>query len=103
MTKEEFIGLIQSAQNFEKEVQVWEDFGINLYEKRPLADMAWRLFDSSINILFTTDGVDWINWWMFERFSILDGKPHKAFDRDDKEIPTETIDDLWNIIKDYQK
>lgn len=27
----------------------------------------------------------------------------KMWDKDDNEIPTETIDDLWNIIKKYRK
>ena len=28
---------------------------------------------------------------------------YKMWDKDGNEIPTETLDDLWEIVKDYRK
>jgi hypothetical protein len=51
-----------------------------------------------INSHFDEEGQDWINWWLYEK----DGNPElKAWDENDNEIPTETIDDLWNLVKDH--
>ena len=57
--------------------------------------------ETTINILFEEEGVDDINWWLFERPMSPPGP--KMWDSDGKEIPIETIEDLWNIVKDYRK
>ena len=66
MTKEGFIKLLQNAQNYTKELDRWYDFGIDLFEL-PISELGWNFFDTTIVELFTDDGVDWINWWLYER------------------------------------
>ena len=56
--------------------------------------------DEVIGLLFQEEGVDDINWWLYEKC----GRPdYKMWDKDGNEIPTETLDDLWEIVKDYRK
>lgn len=58
------------------------------------------LFDEVLGLLFQEEGVDDINWWLYEKC----GRPdYKMWDKDGNEIPTETLDDLWEIVKDYRK
>ena len=98
MTKELFTKMILEIQNFSNRVdQLCDVLGTNFFES-PLAEVGWNLINILINSHFDEEGQDWINWWLYEK----DGNPEmKAFDEDNNEIPTETIDDLWNLVKDH--
>lgn len=101
MTKEGFIKLIENAQNYNKELNRWSDFGIDLFEL-PISELGWNFLNVVLPELFSDEGVDWINWWLFEKPGFGED-PNQAYDEDGNVIPTDTIDDLWNIVKDYQK
>lgn len=101
MTKEGFIELVENAMNYSKELDRWNDFGICLFEL-PISELGWNFFNVSLSELFSDEGIDWINWWLFEKPG-FGGDPNQAYDKDGNIIPTDTIDDLWNIVKDYQK
>lgn len=98
MTKELFTKMILEIQNFGNIVdQMCDVLGTNFFES-PLAEVGWDLISTLINSHFDEEGQDWINWWLYEK----DGNPElKAWDENDNEIPTETIDDLWNLVKDH--
>ena len=98
MTKELFTKMILDIQNFGNIVdRMCDVLGTNFFES-PLAEVGWDLINTLINSHFDEEGRDWINWWLYEK----DGNPEmKAWDENDNEIPTETIDDLWNLVKDH--
>ena len=98
MTKELFTKMILEIQNFGNIVdRMCDVLGTNFFES-PLAEVGWNLISMLINSNFDEEGQDWINWWLYEK----DGNPEmKAWDENDNEIPTETIDDLWNLVKDH--
>lgn len=103
ITKEQFTKVIEDTLKLNKEYDRWDDFGINLWEL-PIGDTAANLADSIWAIVFDEDGVDWINWWIYERPALFEGdEVNKAYNEDGSEIPTETVDDLWNIVKEYRK
>lgn len=101
MTKEGFIKLIENAQNYSKELDRWYDFGIELYEL-PVSELGWGFLSITLPELFSDEGVDWINWWLFEKPGFR-GEPNQAYNEDGSVIPTDTIDDLWELVKEYQK
>ena len=98
MTKELFTKMILEIQNFGNIVdRMCDVLGTNFFES-PLAEVGWDLINTLINSHFDEEGQDWINWWLYEK----DGNPElKAWDENDNEIPTETIDDLWNLVKNH--
>lgn len=102
MTKEGFIKLIENAQNYSKELDRWHDFGIDLFES-PISELGWNFFDTILQEFFTDEGIEWITWWVYDRISITTGEPLKVYDNDGDVIPTDTIDDLWNLVKYCQK
>lgn len=102
MTKEGFIKLIENAQNYNKELDKWHDFGIDLFDM-PISELGWNFFDTILQELFTDEGIEWITWWVYDRISITTGEPLKVYDNENKVIPTETIEDLWNLVKYFQK
>ena len=103
ITKEQFTKVIEDTLKLNKEYDRWDDFGINLLEL-PIGDTIANLAESIWDITFDEDGVDWINWWIYERPALFEGdEVNKAYNEDGSEIPTETVDDLWNIVEKFRK
>lgn len=100
ITKDEFITLIDDYQKWSEQVdKASEVLGISTLFESNLIDYTSRLFDKTINILFDENGTDDIYWWLYEK----SGSPDfKMWDKEGNEIPSETIDDLWEIVKDSQ-
>ena len=98
--KKEFIELIEDRIDQQKRIEklcdilelpIWSS---NIFYYQNI------LFDQLINIYFTEEGVDWIKWYIFEKYYHPD---LEAYDENDKEITVETIEDLWKLIKQYRK
>lgn len=103
ITKEQFTKVIEDTLKLNKEYDRWDDFGINLWEL-PIGDIVANIAESIWNITFDEEGVDWINWWIYERPPLFEGdEVNKAYNEDGSEIPTETVDDLWNIVEKFRK
>ena len=61
---------------------------------------GYDLFDKLLGLEFNEYAIDDITWWLWEK----NGDPEmKMWDKDGNEIPTETIEDLWEIVKDNRK
>ena len=101
ITKEEFIDLILKQQEWSNRVdEVSEALNIPTLFESDWVEYTSILFTKTLNLLFNEDGVDDISWWMYEK----SGNPEfKMWDESGKEIPTDTVEDLWNLVKDNQK
>lgn len=100
ITKHEFIALINNYRKWSDQVdKVSEALGISTLFESNLVDYTSQLFDKIINILFDENGTEKIYWWIYEKAGCPD---LKMWDKEGNEIPSETIDNLWEIIKDSQ-
>ena len=101
ITKEEFIDLILKQQEWSNRVdEVSEALNVPTLFESDWVEYTSILFTKTLNLLFNEDGVDDISWWMYEK----SGNPEfKMWDENEKEIPTDTVEDLWNLVKDNQK
>lgn len=98
--KKHFIDLIKSQLEFDKQVDKIDDaLDCNFFESS-VVEHASFLFNTCLNLIFTKEGIDDIYWWMYEKNSRQD---YKMWDKEGNEIPTETLDDLWEIVKSEQK
>jgi hypothetical protein len=103
INKEEFVDVINTVRAYNTELDKWEAFGISLYEL-PLGEISAKLSEMVYTNLFEDAGIDWINWWLYEKPELFEGDPvNEAYDENHNIIPTDTIDDLWNLVKDYRK
>lgn len=102
MNKESFVKLIDNVLKYKEEEERWSDFGLPLYEL-PLSELSWGFFNAFIDEVFKEEAVDWINWWLFEKPGLFGGEINQAWNEDGSIIPTNTVDDLWNIIETFQK
>lgn len=97
--REEFIELIKMHQNQSDRIDNLSKAGLDIWDS-PVIEYGNLMFDKIIESYFTEEGSDWIYWWMCEK----DGNPDmKAWNENQEEIPTETIEDLWNIVEKYRK
>lgn len=97
ITKEQFVKLITDNRKHNDRLDEVEDV---LGYDCDWVEYGNILFDEVLGLLFQEEGVDDINWWLYEKC----GRPdYKMWDKDGNEIPTETLDDLWEIVKDYRK
>jgi predicted methyltransferase len=98
MDKEKFISLLKEHDSQVERIDLLQSIGLNIYDS-PLIEYGNFMFDEVIKAYFTEEGDDWISWFIYEK----NGDPEiKAFDNG-KEIPLETYDDLWELVKEYVK
>ena len=102
MEKCNFVAMINAIERYDAEVERWADFGIELYEL-PICELTWEIINMYLEEMFTRDGVDWINWYIYERKSIFTGEVLPCFDEEGKEFYVNTPEDLWKLVEQHQK
>lgn len=102
MEKCNFVAMINAIEKYDAEVERWADFGIELYEL-PICELTWELINMYLEEVFNEDGVDWINWYIYERKSIFTGEVLPCFDEEGKEFYVNTPEDLWKLVEQHQK
>lgn len=102
MEKCNFVAMINAIEKYDAEVERWADFGIELYEL-PICELTWELINMYLEEVFNEDGVDWINWYIYERKSIITGEVLPCFDEEGKEFYVNTPEDLWKLVEQHQK
>ena len=101
ITKEEFIDLILKQQEWSNRIdEVSEALNVPTLFESDWVEYASVLFDKTLTLLFNENGIDDIYWWMYEK---SENPELKMWDESGKEIPTDTVEDLWNLVKDNQK
>lgn len=99
INREAFLELLENRKAQSERIDKLEEIGLSIWDS-PLIEFGYTMFDKVIEAYFTEEGVDWIDWWLYEK----NGDPEtKAFDEDKDEIPMETMVDLWRYIKQYRK
>lgn len=99
--RESFIKMMNLAENYTKEIDRWVDFGFEIYEM-PICDIPWGMFNCWMDDHFDLDGKDWINWYLWERISIVTKEVLPCYDEDGKEFYINNPSDLWNLIEKYR-
>lgn len=99
--KEDFIKIVTEYQAWRNRVeQVSEVLGTD-FLGTDWIEYTHFLFQDILRLNFDEEGIDWINWWLFEKPTFAKGEG-KAWDAKHNEILTETVDDLWNIVENHR-
>jgi hypothetical protein len=101
INKDTFITMIKLVEHFDNEVQRWYNFGIDLYEKK-ITEIPYKLFDIYLLNNFNTYGIEWINWYLYERYSIITNEFLPYYDENNNEKYVHTPEELWDLVKDYR-
>lgn len=95
ITKEKFIDLMSRYNKNEEYIDEVEKYIPSFFEL-PVVDFGWYCFDELLRCYFTTEGVDWIDYYLFEN-------SEHCYYQDDEKIPLKNIDALWKLIEPYRK
>jgi hypothetical protein len=60
-------------------------------------EMYLQLIDSLILLHFGKDGFEVINFYLYDKFN-PDGSVNELYDDEEKIVPSETPEDIWNIL-----
>jgi hypothetical protein len=60
-------------------------------------EMFLQLIDSLILLHFGKDGFEVINFYLYDKFN-PDGTVNELYDDEEKIVPSETPEDIWNIL-----
>lgn len=97
ISKSSFIDIIKDYKEFNKKVDKLSDFlKVDIYESDIIEHQGIQ-FDKFMKILFNDDALDTIYWWLYEK-SIHPNE--QMLNNKGEVIPTDTVEDLWEIIKD---
>lgn len=102
MEKCNFVAMINAIEKYDAEIERWADFGIELYEL-PICELTWEIINMYLEEMFNKDGIDWINWYIYERKSIITGEVLPCWDEEGKEFYVNTPEDLWKLVEQHQK
>lgn len=100
ITKEEFIELITKHKEWNNKIdEISEILDIPTIFESKWVTYTDELFNKTLKLLFNEGEIDDIYWWMYERSENPD---LKMWDESGKEIPMNTVEDLWNLIQSYK-
>lgn len=95
ITQEEFNKLIERYQKFEKSVNTLSEVFPCSFES-DIVNYGEQMFSDKLLEIFTPEGFDWIAYYLWE-------PEHSVRDKDGNDIPFETLEDLWEMVKTYIK
>lgn len=98
MEFKEFKDILERAIQHDDQLQYYSNI---LKFDHDIFQFGWILLDKIWFQNFSEEGVDWINWWLWERTSIT-GEELPWYDEEGNKHYAHTIEDLWNIVKEYQ-
>ena len=109
MKFEQFEKIIKEYIKFSHYEHKLNEMGLDIVDT-PLYETTGFLLDNIWEAWFNDDGIDTINWWMFEYhdldedfdddLNLVQEKEPGMWDEDGNVIPMDTIEDLWNYVKD---
>lgn len=97
ITLNEFKKLVNDYKEYLEELEKYSNLKIDLYDTK-LAFFAEGMLDRYLKLVFNKDGVEWFYWWILERPDI---EGEQAWDENDNVIPTDTVEDLYNLLQNY--
>lgn len=65
-------------------------------------EMFLQVIDSLILLHFGKEGYELISFYLYEKFN-PDGTVNDILDENEEIVPTETIDDVWNLLMKLKK
>lgn len=96
ITKEQFKKVIRECMSFNEYYDKVYELKLDFLDS-PFHESFWTIVDMLWKTHFTKEAVETIDWWLFE-YDHSD-KP-AMWDENDNVIPMQTIDNLWNYVKE---
>lgn len=100
ISKEQFISYITDIQKFDNNIDKLNKlFNCDIFEDISIT-CGFYLFDKIMETYFTSNAIEIIDWYLYDKSQFPD---LKIVSENKEEVPTETIEDIWNIVYKYRK
>lgn len=122
MNYETFLKLLLTYKKIEQDLRELDRMGFDFFEgKYPISEQVYDIFEASLFSHFSENGVEWINWFIYENeWGTKDWSKYKRLSSDGKLIDSDPIDvygatdengnpichsfeSTWEYIKQYLK
>ena len=92
--KQEFIDLITNYINLTDNIDKLDQLLHScIYESKDY-EFIDNMFHKILKYNFNDEDIELIDWWLYEKRD----NPELKMYIDKKEVPTETIEDIWNLL-----
>lgn len=100
MTFEQFNKFINQIKEYNNLIDKFNEiFRASIWES-PFVEIPFTWVNTIIESNFSEEGIDLLNWWLFEK-DFGNNAYLETYDEKGNIIPSETIEDIWEIIKPY--
>lgn len=100
MNKDIFLKLIHTITDIDKSYDALFKLGINIIDY-PLLNKINGLISDIIKEAYGTDGLDWIEWWIYEKSADSSIKAFETDDDGNKIEINKTLDELYDYLERY--
>ena len=101
--KEDFVKVINWHVEQEERINRLSDIFSSAFDS-DIINSPYIAIDILLNNIFTEDGVGWIEWWLYESYSFSTKTYDRTYeDENGKTVKVETVDDLWELVKNNRK
>jgi hypothetical protein len=98
--KDIFIGVMMAMYSLQARTHLTQtelNIDLSSYD-----ELFLQVIDSLTLLHFGKDGYEVISWFLYEKYA-PDGSVNELFDDNDEMVPSETADDIWNILMKLKK
>ena len=92
--KQEFIDLITNYINLTDNIDKLDQLLYACIYESKNYEFIDNMFHKILKYNFNDEDIELIDWWLYERRD----NPELKMYIDKKEVPTETIEDIWNLL-----
>ena len=120
MNYEDFLNILLPYKKFQEDTSELNSIGFDFFEgKYQLVDSVYKLFQNAIKTLFKDEGVEWIEWFIYESdWGTKDWSIYRSFESKDEMLNLDnkygafdsngnpicySFESLWDHIKQYLK
>lgn len=102
MNFNDFKEIYEGAMKVEEVTDKLYGMGVNIIDF-PLLQQMYKIQSMLLKECYGEEGLDWFNWFVYEKQLADCPEKIKAYDKDDNPI-CETVEALWEMLeKDYKK
>lgn len=96
-----FFNIIETYKQGSEILSELHDIGFDFFEgKYQLSNILYKQLEYSIKAVYTEEGFDWVNWYIFERdFGLIDLEAH---DENNNKI-CNTLEDIFLYLEKNHK
>lgn len=114
MEYKDFLGILMPYKKLMEDFRELDSMGFNFMDgKYELENNVAKIFDASLNSHFTEEGVDWVNWFVYENdWGEKDWSIYKVFNsqmeaygaKDEDGNPIcYSFESTWELVKNHLK